>query len=194
MPVPLMPEDVIRMYEEAGAILTGHFTLTSGLHSDGYIQSSHILGRPEHVEVLAAELASRFEGEGITCVVGPTIGGIVLAYAVARHLGARAVYAERLQGVLGFARGYRLGDGDRVLVVDDVIITGRSLQETIELSQLTGATIVGASVIIDRSDEPHDFGVPTERLAKWQVDVYPAEKCPLCARNVPLRRPKYGRL
>lgn len=190
----LTPEAVIAMYEETGALLRGHFTLTSGVHSDGYVQSSHILGRPRYVEILAEELARRFEDGGVTCVVGPALGGVILGYAVARRLNVRAVYAERLQGILGFARGYRLGPGERVLVVDDALITGRTLQEAIEMVRFTGAEVAGAAVVIDRSEKPQTFDVKFERLARWEVNVYPADNCPLCAQNIPLLRPKFGRL
>lgn len=186
--------DVIQMFEAAGGFLRGHFALTSGAHSSGYVQSSQIVGRPEFVEPLAEELATRFRDAGATCVVGPALGGAVLAYAVARLLGLRVVYAERVQGILGLARGYQIDGSDRVLIIEDVLITGRTIEETIEIVGLAGATVVGVGVILDRSRGRVQFGVRTERLTAYDFDVYPAEDCPLCRANVPLRRPRFGRL
>jgi len=128
----LSAEKVIEMFEASGGFLRGHFALTSGAHSSGYVQSSQILGRPEYTEPIAAELASRFRDEGATCVVGPALGGAILAYAVGRLLGVRVVYAERIQGILSLARGYQIASDDRVLIVEDVLITGRTIEETIE--------------------------------------------------------------
>jgi orotate phosphoribosyltransferase len=192
--VALSSGQVIAMLEEAGGFLRGHFALTSGAHSSGYVQSSQILGRPEYAEPLAAELASRFLGEGVTCVVGPALGGAILAYAVGRRLGVRVVYAERIQGVLGFARGYQISPEDRVLVIEDVLITGRTIEETIDIVRLGGAAVVGVGVILDRSCGAVAFGVRTECLAAYDFEVYDPEDCPLCRANVPIRRPRYGRL
>lgn len=186
--------DVIQMFEAAGGFLRGHFALTSGAHSSGYVQSSQIVGRPEFVEPLAEELATRFRDAGATCVVGPALGGAVLAYAVARLLGLRVVYAERVQGILGLARGYQIDTNDRVLIIEDVLITGRTIEEAIEIVGLAGATVVGVGVILDRSRGRVQFGVRMERLTAYDFDVYPAEDCPLCRANVPLRRPRFGRL
>lgn len=190
----LCPGQVIRMLEEAGAFLRGHFALTSGAHSSGYVQSSQILGRPEYAEPLAAELARRFQDEGITCVAGPALGGAILAYAVGRLLGVRVVYAERIQGVLGFARGYQISPEDRVLVIEDVLITGRTIEETVEIVRLGGATVAGVGVILDRSRGAVSFGVRTEYLAAYDFEVYDPEDCPLCRAHLPLRRPRFGRL
>lgn len=190
----LKPGVVLGMFERAGGILRGHFSLTSGAHSSGYIQSSKVLGYPAYTEPLAADLADRFREERITCVVGPALGGVVLAYTVARRLQVRAVYAERVQGILSFGRGFDIGSDDRVLIVEDAAITGNSVRELIDLVQEAGATVVGVAVLIDRSDGAIDFGVRTERMAAFQFDVYDPSDCPLCQQNVPLRRPKHGRL
>lgn len=190
----LSPALVIEMFERAGGILRGHFTLTSGAHSSGYIQSSKLLGVPAYTEPLAADLAERFRDESITCVVGPALGGVVLAYTVARRLQARAVYAERVQGILSFGRGFVINPDDRVLVVEDAIITGSSVREAIEMVRETGATVAGVAVLIDRSGGAIDFGVRTERMATFDFEVYQPEECPLCKANIPLRRPKHGRL
>jgi orotate phosphoribosyltransferase len=190
----LTAADVIRMFEATGGFLRGHFALTSGAHSSGYVQSSQILGRPDFAEPLAEELARRFREAGATCVVGPALGGAVLAYAVGRLLGIRVVYAERVQGILGLARGYQVDSADRVLIIEDVLITGRTIEETIEIVRLEGAAVVGVGVILDRSRGRVQFGVRTERLATYDFDVYPPEDCPLCRANVPLRRPRFGRV
>ncbi len=185
---------VIRMFEAAGGFLRGHFALTSGAHSSGYVQSSQILGRPEFTEPLAFELAARFRNDNVTCVVGPALGGAILAYAVGRQLGVRVVYAERIQGILSLARGYQIDAHDRVLVIEDVIITGRTIEETIEIVRLAGANVVGVGVILDRSRGTVSFGVRAEYLASYDFEVYPADDCPLCRANIPIRRPRFGRL
>ncbi len=182
------------MFEASGGFLRGHFALTSGAHSSGYVQSSQILGRPEYTEPIAAELALRFRGEGATCVVGPALGGAILAYAVGRLLGVRVVYAERIQGILSLARGYQIASDDRVLIVEDVLVTGRTIEETIEMVRLTGATVVAVGVMLDRSRGAVSFGVRSEYLAAYNFEVYPPDDCPLCRANVPIRRPRYGRL
>lgn len=190
----LKPALVLEMFERAGGILRGHFSLTSGAHSSGYIQSSKVFGYPAYTEPLAADLADRFREEGVTCVVGPALGGVVLAYTVARRLQVRAVYAERVQGILSFGRGFDIGPEDRVLIVEDAVITGNSVREIMDLVDEAGASVVGVAVMIDRSAGQIDFGVRTERMATFQFDVYSPDSCPLCQQNVPLRRPKHGRL
>jgi len=182
------------MFEASGGFLRGHFALTSGAHSSGYVQSSQILGRPEFTEPMAADLAARFADAGVTAVVGPALGGAILAYAVGRRLGVRVVYAERIQGILSLARGYQIAPDDRVLVVEDVLITGRTIEETIEMVRLAGASVVGVGVILDRSCGAVSFGVRSEYLAAYDFDVYPPDDCPLCRANIPIRRPRYGRL
>lgn len=190
----LAADRVIQMFEAAGGFLRGHFALTSGAHSSGYVQSSQILGRPEFTEPIAAELAARFRDDKVTCVVGPALGGAILAYAVGRQLGVRVVYAERIQGILSLARGYQIDAADRVLIVEDVLITGRTIEETIEIVRLAGANVVGVGVILDRSRGAVSFGVRAEYLASYNFEVYPPEDCPLCRANVPIRRPRFGRL
>jgi orotate phosphoribosyltransferase len=190
----LEPTLVIQMCEQSGTFLRGHFALTSGAHSSGYVQSSQIVGFPEFTEPIAADLTARFRSEAVTCVVGPALGGVVLAYAIARRLNVRAVYAERIQGILSFGRGYHIGPDDQVLIVEDAIITGGTVRETIDLVQMAGATVAGVGVVIDRSGGQADFGVRTERMATFDFDVYSPDDCPLCRANVPLRRPKHGRL
>ncbi len=185
---------VLEMFEAAGGLLRGHFTLTSGHHSSSYVQSSQILGHPAYTEPLAADLAARFRDEQVTCVVGSAPGGAVLAYAIARRLGARAVYAERIQGIIGLARGYSLDARDRVLLVEDAVITGNSVREMLELVSIVGATAVGLGVVIDRSTGGLDFGIRTECMAAYHSELYLPDDCPLCRANVPLRRPKHGRL
>jgi orotate phosphoribosyltransferase len=190
----LNPALVLEMMAEAGAVMRGHFSLTSGEHSSGYVQGSQLFGRPEFTEPIVADLSDRFRAEGITCVVGPALGGVILAYSVARCLGARAVYAERIQGIMSLSRGFQIGGADRVLVVEDVIATGGSVREVLNLVRDAGASVVGVAVVADRSDGTVDFGLRTERMAIIRFDLFPADDCPLCQANVALRRPKHGRL
>jgi orotate phosphoribosyltransferase len=190
----LTPQLVVEMFERSGAFLRGHFSLTSGMHSSGYVQSSMIFGYPQYTEPIAADLAERFRGEGITCVVGPALGGVVLAYAIARRLGVRAAYAERIQGILSFERGFSIDPSDRVLIVEDTVITGGSVREAIDLVHRAGACVAGVAVVIDRSGGRTEFGARTERMAAFEFEVYDPEYCPLCRINVTLRRPRHGRL
>jgi orotate phosphoribosyltransferase len=190
----LNPALVLQMIEQAGGLLRGHFSLTSGDHSSGYVQSSQLLGRPDFTEPIVADLAERFRYDDITCVAGPALGGVILAYALARRLGARAIYAERIQGIMSFSRGFQIDPSDRVLIVEDAVITGGSVQEVIDMVRGAGATVAGVAVVVDRSGGETRFGVRTERMTSVSFEVYPPDDCPLCRANVPLRRPKHGRL
>lgn len=190
----LDPRQILEMFEAAGGVLRGHYSLSSGHHSAQYVQGNQVLGRPEVTERIAAEVANRFRNEDVTCVVGAAPGGAFLAYAAARRLGARALYAERLQSIMGFARGFALDERDRVLILEDAAITGQSVREVMELVELAGAQTIGVAVVIDRSPGGLEFGVRTECLATYGTDVYLPDECPLCLQHIPLRRPKHGRL
>lgn len=190
----LSADQVQELLEACGAILRGHFALTSGVHSPAYVQSSLMVGDPVLGQRLARAVASGPWRSGTTCVLGPTLGGVILAYEVARTLGVRAVYAERLQGVLHLARGFDLTSADRVLVVEDVVITGGTVQELLQLVTHRGAEVTGVGVLVDRAAGPLDFGVPYHVLTKLQVPVWGPDQCPLCRQGQPLTRPRHGRL
>ena len=179
-----MPElsrkDIEELLKKRGVLLEGHFLLASGRHSARYYEKFRILEHPEDADRLCAQMAGHFKGSGIDLVVGPTTGGIILAFTVARHLGIRALYAEKSPEGRGFFRGMALAPGERVLVVDDVLTTGGSVKDTIAAVGRSGGKLQGIGVLIDRSDVPLDLGAPLFSLYRQVVESFPPENCPLC--------------
>ena len=180
---------VLDIFRHSGALLEGHFKLTSGLHSDRYLQSALVLQYPELAQALGTELAARTQHLQPTAVLSPALGGIVIGQEVARALGVRAMFAERQEGALTLRRGFTLSDLDRVLVVEDVLTTGGSTRETAGIAQAHGAQIVGAAVIIDRGADPARLNLPLQSLVQLEVPTYQPETCPLCAQRVPVVKP-----
>ena len=184
------PAEVERIFRDAGAFREGHFLLSSGRHSPMYLEKFWVLQWPDKTQRLCEGLAERARELRAATVAGPTTGGIILAHEVARQLGARAVYAEREDGRSGrvLRRGFALARGERVLVVDDIMTTGGSVQETIDAVRASGGQVVGAAVLVDRSGGRASLGVPL--IALWSLDIpaYAAEACPLCARGTPLTK------
>ncbi|HWP35475.1 MAG TPA: orotate phosphoribosyltransferase [Thermodesulfobacteriota bacterium] len=178
--------DILRLYEETGGLKRGHFQLTSGLHADRYLQSALVLQHPEHAARIGALIAEPFRTAGVQVVVGPAVGGIVLAHVVGRALGARAIYAERKEGRLVFYRGFEIARGERALVVEDVVTTGGSVRETIGLVEASGGEVVGVGAIVERSGGGARFAVPYHPLAVVEIPTFARERCPLCARGEPV--------
>lgn len=181
--------DLLTRFRRSSALLEGHFRLTSGLHSPGYLQCALVLQHPADAEAIGAALAERVRGLGATAVLSPALGGIVIGQEVGRALGIRAIFAERQDGSLTLRRGFTLGPDDRVLVVEDVVTTGGSTRETIAVAQEAGATVVGACAIVDRSGGVAGLGVPFEALLPMSLPTYPPESCPLCQQGLPLVKP-----
>lgn len=181
-------EEVLSLFREAGALLEGHFKLSSGLHSSQYVQCALILSFPHYAERLAKFLAAPFQEEKIDLVIGPALGGIVLSQEMGRVLGARAMFAERERGVLSLRRGFKLWPGARVLVVEDVITTGISVKELIRIVKEEKGNLQGVASLIDRSLGRIDFGVRWEALIGLDLQAYPPEKCPLCKEGIPLEK------
>lgn len=182
-------EEIIQIYKENGAMLEGHFLLTSGRHSDRYLQSALVLRDPRTVEILARELVSRIPAENIDIVIGPAIGGITLAYEVARQVGALALFAERENGQMTLRRGFSIPAGAKVLVVEDVITTGGSVLEVIELVKAAGAEVVGAASLVDRSNGQVNLGYPYYSLLPMEVVSWDTADCPLCKKGTPAIKP-----
>ncbi|MEN3338217.1 MAG: orotate phosphoribosyltransferase [Acidobacteriota bacterium] len=180
---------VLDLFRTSGALLEGHFRLTSGLHSDRYLQSALVLQYPEHAEVLGRALAERLAHLQPTAVLSPALGGIVIGHEVARALGIKALFAERVNGDLTLRRGFSLSSADRVLVVEDVITTGGSTRETSNVATAAGAIVVGAGSIIDRGSDPHRLSLPLVSLVNLEVPAHQPEACPLCARGIPVVKP-----
>jgi orotate phosphoribosyltransferase len=181
--------DVLDLFRRSGALLDGHFRLTSGLHSSRYLQCALVLQYPEYAERLGAALAERVRDLGASVVLSPALGGIVIGQEVARALGVRAIFAERQDGKLTLRRGFSLGSDDTVLVVEDVLTTGGSTRETIDVAIAAGARVAGACAIIDRSGGMHGLEVPFRALVTMQVPAYEPDACPLCAEGRPIVKP-----
>ncbi|HET8569483.1 MAG TPA: orotate phosphoribosyltransferase [Candidatus Limnocylindria bacterium] len=183
-------DDVEAIFRRAGALLDGHFVLASGKHADRYLEKFQVLQWPRETERLCAALAERARALDPETVAGPTTGGVILAHELARQLDARAVYAERGDDGTGrvFRRGFHLAPGERVYVVDDILSTGGSVQETIAAVRAAGAAVVGAGVLVDRSGAA-TADVPLHALWRLTLPAYDPRDCPLCAGGIPLRKP-----
>jgi len=173
-------EEVLDIYRKTGALLTGHFLLSSGLHSDRYLQSALVLQQPEIATKLCAALAVHFKDQKIEAVIAPALGGVFVSHETARALGVRALFAERVNGELILRRGFTINPGERVLVVEDVITTGKSTRETIEVVKKAGGSVIAAASLVDRSGGKAELGVPYRSLVTLDVPTYTAENCPLC--------------
>ncbi len=173
-------EEVLEIYKKTGALLTGHFLLSSGLHSDKYLQSALVLQQPDAATRLCAELAKHFKDMKIEVVIAPALGGVFVSHETARALGVRAIFAERVNGELTLRRGFSIKPGERVLVVEDVITTGKSTKETIRVVQEAGGVVIAAGSLVDRSGGKAELGVPYKSLVTLNVPTYTAETCPLC--------------
>ena len=183
-----MSEDIIRLFEEAGAYLRGHFLLTSGLHSDVYFEKFALLSRPDVLTRLVGRLAQSYKNKGIETVVGPTVGGIIIAFELARQLGCRAVYAEAEGDRRVLKRGFSLAAGERVLICDDILTTGRSVLEVIDMVEGYKAEIVGVALLLDRSGGQTTFRYPLTTLASVKALTFQPSECPLCARGLELTK------
>ena len=182
-------DDILERFRRVGGFLEGHFRLTSGLHSPGYLQSALVLQHPAEAEACGEAIADRVRALGADVVLSPALGGIVIGQEVARALGVRAIFAERQDGTLTLRRGFSLAPGEKVLVVEDVVTTGGSTRETIEVARSAGARVVGAASIIDRSGGNQGLDVPYHALVPIALPTYKPEACPLCARGLPVVKP-----
>lgn len=184
--------DLLDRLRAVGALKEGHFLLASGRHSDRYVEKFDLLRWPRATEAVCAQIAEHFRRETVDVVVGPTTGGILLAFEVARQLDVAAAYAERRDGgepAREIRRGTRFVPGGRVLVVDDILTTGGSVRETLAALASHPVEIIGVAVLIDRSGGRTNLDVPLLALATLDVTTWVAEECPLCARGVPLVKP-----
>ena len=176
----LSEQEVINVFKETQVMLEGHFLLTSGRHSDKYMQCARLFEYPEKSAMLCQDLAERFAADNIELVVGPAIGGIIMAYEMARQLGVRNIFAERQEGKMTLRRGFSVPKGARILVTEDVVTTGGSVKEVIELIKGLGGNVVGVASMVDRSNGVVDFGRKFEPLLRMEVISYPADDCPIC--------------
>ena len=172
---------VLDMFRKSGALLEGHFRLSSGLHSDRYLQSALVLQHPEFAEALGAAVADKVRHLQPTVIVSPALGGIVIGQEVARALNVPAIFAERQDGALTLRRGFSIASGARVLVIEDVVTTGGSTRETMDVATRAGGVVVGAGSIVDRSGGNQGLSVPYSALAQVSFPTYQPDVCPLCA-------------
>ena len=182
-------KEVFDIFEKAGALLKGHFLLSSGLHSDTYFEKFQVLQYPQYVEILCRKMASLFRDDHVELVVGPTIGGVIIAYEVARHLKVRSIYAEPGDEGRIFKRGFSIKKGERVLIVDDILTTGGSAREVVQLVEKHQGSIQGIGLLLDRSGGKVKFDYPLTVLATTDVTNSPPEECPLCKKGEPLVKP-----
>jgi orotate phosphoribosyltransferase len=185
----LTAEEVIRKFRDAGALLEGHFVLTSGLHSAIYLQCALVLQHPGEAKEFGRSIAEHFRDEEIQVVAAPAIGGIVIGHEVARALGTRFIWAERESGNMTLRRGFSVKPGERALVVEDVVTTGSSTRETVEVLRAADASVVAAASIIDRSSGRAEVGVPRTALATLDVPSVEPAVCEACKRGEPAIKP-----
>lgn len=186
-------EMVFGMFRESGALLEGHFRLTSGLHSNQYFQCAKVLQYPKFCEALCGDLAAQYKRLRIDVVVAPALGGIVVGQEVGRQLGVRTMFTERSEGIMQLRRGFAIAPGERVLVCEDVVTTGGSVGEVIEIVKKAGALVVGAAYIVDRSGGAVGFPLEKEGLQyaamTLHVTTHQPDTCPLCAQGIPVVKP-----
>lgn len=186
-----MNEDqVISLLKDSGVIIEGHFLLTSGRHSGKFLQCSQLLQHPLNAAQIGSVMARPFLSSGVQTVIGPAMGGVILAYEVARSLGTRAIYAEKLDNRMVLTRGFSIKPKEKVLLVEDAVATGGSVMKVLDLLHDLNADIVGVSIIVDRTGGKDLFPVRTEALIKMDIKSYPPDDCPLCQKGTPLTKPK----
>ena len=182
-------EEILAILNDSGALLSGHFILSSGLHSPHYLQCAKVQQYPARLDELCRDLAAKWKDAGVTVVVGPAMGGIVLAYELARQLGARGVFMERNdKGGFELRRGWAIESADRVLVAEDVVTTGGSAKEVMDLLKADGANVVGVTSLICRN-KAVNFGVPYQYVIDFDVPAFKPEDCPLCRKGEPAVKP-----
>ena len=174
---------------ETSAIMEGHFLLTSGLHSPRYVEKFNVLQKPVYTEKLCRAMAEKFKDANIETVVGPVTGGILLAHETGKALGTRAIFTERENGKMTFRRGFTLHEGERVLIVEDIVTTGGSIREVIDVVKEHGGIPVAVSMLVDRSGGKATFGdVPSTALLHRDVKTYQPDECPLCKQGIPMTK------
>lgn len=181
--------EIIHIFEKTGALKKGHFKLTSGLHSSTYFQCALVLQYPEYCSLIAGKIADKFRENKVDVVISPAIGGIVIGQEVGRQLGVRTIFSEREQGEMKLRRGFKLKPGERVLICEDVVTTGSSVFEVLEIVKKYQAEITGVGFIVDRSGGQVKFSENQFSLVKLSVESFRPEECPLCKENIPVNKP-----
>ncbi|MDQ3281708.1 MAG: orotate phosphoribosyltransferase [Acidobacteriota bacterium] len=184
-----MPLDVRRLLEETGALLSGHFRLSSGLHSANYVQCALLLEHPRNAKAVGEALAEKLRGLGAAKIVAPALGGVIIGYTVAEALDVPFVFTERKDGQMTLRRGFRLQEGERVVIVEDVVTTGKSTRETADVIAQHGGVVTGFASILNRSGKPNPFDAPYEFLLALDFPTHEESACPHCERGVALDAP-----
>lgn len=185
----LSTEEIKKIFIDSGALLEGHFRLTSGRHSDRYIQCARVLMEPKYTSALCGHLAEAFKNDAVDVVVGPAMGGIVISYEMARQLGVPSLFTERVEGKMTLRRNFTIEPGQKILVVEDVVTTGGSVKEVIDIVRENGGEVVGVALLVDRSNGKVDLGARVEACLSMDVKSYEAEDCPLCKAGLPIVKP-----
>ncbi len=191
----MKPQEVQRIFEKAQALLEGHFVLSSGNHSNRYLQCALVTQFPAFAAQLAEALAQPFVGQNVDVVLGPAVGGIVIAQEVAQALyragnqKVRAVFCERVEGKMALRRGFTLNTGERMLAVEDVVTTGGSVREAVELAKQHGVEVLAVGCFVDRSQGKAAVGAPLHGLLQMEAAIYAPGECPLCQQNLPAVKP-----
>lgn len=180
---------MLDIFKSTGALLEGHFRLTSGRHSNAYFQCAKVLQYPEHLSAVCSRIADHFRESDVETVISPAIGGIVVGTEVGRQLGVKTIFAERKEGIMTIRRGFRLAKGERVIVIEDVITTGGSVAEVIELLDEAGALLVGVGSVVDRSNGKVRLADNQFSVLAMEVISYTPEECPLCKAGIPVEAP-----
>jgi len=192
----LTQKEVLEIFQKCSALLSGHYRLSSGLHSGKYLQCALVLQYPNLAEKLCNQLASKFKLHGlkVDAVVSPAIGGIIVGQEVAKALGCRALFCEREEGKMKLRRGFTIGKGEKIVIVEDVITTGGSVKEIVRIVNSTGGKVEGIGAIVDRSQpslshELANLNLSLKSLLKMNIETYSPQECPICKRGVPLEKP-----
>lgn len=185
----LSEKEVLEIFKKDNALLSGHFLLSSGLHSDLYLEKFQVIKNPWHLEKLCFELASCFSSKEVDAVAGPLTGGMLIAYEVAKNLKTRFMFTEKASGKRILRSAFQINKGEMILVVDDVMTTGGSIQKTIEIIQERGGKVIGVGCLVDRSGGKVEFALPVKSLLKLETSTYPPENCPLCKKGIKLLKP-----
>ena len=182
-------KDVENIFRDCGALMSGHFLLSSGLHSDSYLEKFRIFEQPKIHETLITEILTHFDVSNVETVLGPALGGVIMASEAARQIGSRAVFSEKEDSKLTLRRGFKLSEGEKILILDDIVTTGGSVKETIVIAEKAGAEIIGIGILADRSGGRADFGYEHYALMNLDLPVYKPEECPMCADKQALTKP-----
>jgi orotate phosphoribosyltransferase len=184
-----MPLDVAALLRETGALLTGHFRLSSGLHSAGYVQCALLLEHPRHAKAVGEALAATLHALRPSKIVAPALGGVIIGYTVAEALDVPSIFTERKEGAMTLRRGFRIVEGEPIVIVEDVVTTGKSTRETAAVVERLGGRVAGFASILNRSGISNPFDAPYESLLSLNLETYDGESCPLCANGVPIDSP-----